>query len=215
MYDAWWLMEDVLRDVWCDSICQMSDVRRKMFVFLSFESLTFYNSHEQLQPVPAGSHWVWLCGRQKPSTWPMVDLCHDSAKFMRAWLCSRCSIGWLVWHRRFQTWYKISLDEDSTFVHIGREDSVYDDEGCFNMIDVHPFTVMRYHSTRFGVYLTQCHWCWLAIEISIKCQCLYLHNPRAPCLSVHRSIRPQTLYWPLSYFGWKWHWNSASYLVLD
>ena len=32
-----------------------------------------------------------------------------------------------------------------------------------------------------------------------------LHNPRAPCLSVHRSIRPQTLYWPLSYFGWKWH----------
>ena len=36
--------------------CQMSDVRRKMFVFLSFESLTFYNSHEQLQPVPASSH---------------------------------------------------------------------------------------------------------------------------------------------------------------
>ena len=34
----------------------MSDVRRKMFVFLSFESLTSYNSHEQLQPVPAGSH---------------------------------------------------------------------------------------------------------------------------------------------------------------
>lgn len=27
-----------------------------MFVFLSFESLTSYNSHEQLQPVPGGNH---------------------------------------------------------------------------------------------------------------------------------------------------------------
>jgi hypothetical protein len=34
----------------------MFDGRGKMFVFLSFESLTSYNSHEQLLPVPAGSH---------------------------------------------------------------------------------------------------------------------------------------------------------------
>jgi hypothetical protein len=27
------------------------------------------------------------------------------------------------------------------------------DEGCFNMIDVHPFTVMRYHPACLGVYL--------------------------------------------------------------
>ena len=46
---------------------------------------------------------------------------------------------------------------DSTFVHLGRDYSVYYDEGCFNMIDVHPFTVMRYHPACLGVYLTQCH----------------------------------------------------------
>lgn len=46
------------------------------------------------------------------------------------------------------------MKEDySTFIHFGREDSVYYDEGCFNMIDVRPFAVMRYYSACLGVYL--------------------------------------------------------------
>ena len=31
----------------------------------------------------------------------IVDLCHDSAKLMRAWLCARCSIGC---NREFRSW---------------------------------------------------------------------------------------------------------------